>query len=191
MKQLRERYTGTEAERYEQLRQGVQWDREDAALAEALDRLAPRTVLDVPCGTGRFWRHYAERGVRATGIDLSADMLRQAKQRGWDDVHRADVFCLPAMPRADLAVCFRFLNWMDRETAVEVLRVLRGLSRAQLVSVGLGKGVRGRTPQHDPVIFARAGLVVIHDVEIVHGSGWTYRVIETRGEACRTKAGAR
>lgn len=50
------------------------------ALAAAVTRLAPRTVLEVGVGTGLLlWRYPP--GSAVTGIDLSADMLAVARQR--------------------------------------------------------------------------------------------------------------
>ena len=42
---------------------------------------APRTVLDLACGTGTVSRLLAERGCVVTGVDLSAGMLEAARQR--------------------------------------------------------------------------------------------------------------
>jgi phosphatidylethanolamine/phosphatidyl-N-methylethanolamine N-methyltransferase len=50
------------------------------ALAEAVARLAPRTVLEVGVGTGlTLWRYPPTAAV--TGIDLSAEMLAVARRR--------------------------------------------------------------------------------------------------------------
>jgi ubiquinone/menaquinone biosynthesis C-methylase UbiE len=40
------------------------------------------TVLDAPCGTGRYFPLVADRGHRVVGIDQSAGMLEQARARG-------------------------------------------------------------------------------------------------------------
>jgi 2-polyprenyl-3-methyl-5-hydroxy-6-metoxy-1,4-benzoquinol methylase len=40
-----------------------------------------RTILDVGCGTGRHAIELARRGYRVTGIDLSADQLKRAKEK--------------------------------------------------------------------------------------------------------------
>ena len=40
------------------------------------------TVLDAPCGTGRYFPLVAESGRRVVGIDQSAGMLDQARARG-------------------------------------------------------------------------------------------------------------
>ncbi|MCH8273249.1 MAG: class I SAM-dependent methyltransferase [Armatimonadetes bacterium] len=44
-----------------------------------LDR-APRTVLEVCCGTGRMCRMLAEEGFSLTGVDLSRPMIREASR---------------------------------------------------------------------------------------------------------------
>jgi SAM-dependent methyltransferase len=54
----------------------------------------PGTLLDVGCGTGARTALLAERGWRVTGVDLSEDMLRRARDRGLDVV-RADAADLP------------------------------------------------------------------------------------------------
>lgn len=42
---------------------------------------APRTILDLACGTGTVSRLLAERGYALTGVDLSAGMLEAARRR--------------------------------------------------------------------------------------------------------------
>jgi SAM-dependent methyltransferase len=41
---------------------------------------AHRSLLDVCCGTGQLAAHFLEHGYQVTGIDLSADMLRHARE---------------------------------------------------------------------------------------------------------------
>jgi SAM-dependent methyltransferase len=41
---------------------------------------ASREVLDLGCGTGQLAHYFLERGYRVTGLDLSADMLRYARE---------------------------------------------------------------------------------------------------------------
>ena len=40
------------------------------------------TVLDAPCGTGRYFSMVADAGLHVVGIDQSAGMLDQARGRG-------------------------------------------------------------------------------------------------------------
>ena len=49
--------------------------------ADFVMRLAPRSVLDAGCGTGRVARELARRGVDVVGVDLDPDMLATARRR--------------------------------------------------------------------------------------------------------------
>ena len=40
------------------------------------------TVLDAPCGTGRYFPMVAAAGLRVAGVDQSPGMLAQARARG-------------------------------------------------------------------------------------------------------------
>jgi SAM-dependent methyltransferase len=45
---------------------------------------ANRELLDLGCGTGQLARYFLERGYRVTGLDLSPDMLRFARENNQD-----------------------------------------------------------------------------------------------------------
>ena len=48
--------------------------------------LMPRgKLLDVGCGTGRFLASMPTMGYELTGIDISAGMLEEARERGWGE----------------------------------------------------------------------------------------------------------
>lgn len=174
MKHLRERYVGEVAGRYELERSHTaQWAMEEAALREALESIQPARLLDVPCGTGRFWPLYQALGIKAHGIDLSRDMLGVAIARGWLGVQRGDVFDLHGT--YDVSVCFRLLNWMTREECVAALFELRSVTeRAVIVSIGIGEGWNGRTRLHDWGVFTDAGLRVAA-IRPIHS--WGYSVV--------------
>lgn len=53
---------------------------EVAFLFEELDLSEGDRVLDVGCGTGRHAIRLAEKGIRVTAIDLSAEMLTVARK---------------------------------------------------------------------------------------------------------------
>ncbi len=44
-------------------------------------RKRPESILDVACGTGNYTFVFAKRGYRATGIDISDEMLRIAREK--------------------------------------------------------------------------------------------------------------
>lgn len=51
--------------------------REALTLAKELEA---KTVVDLCCGTGALARRLADQGLEVTGVDLSCDMLRQARK---------------------------------------------------------------------------------------------------------------
>jgi SAM-dependent methyltransferase len=130
------RYDGV-AERY---------DRElaTAALGLSSQRIVLRLLgdgegrlLDVGCGGGSFAATLGERGWQVTGVDVSEDQLRLARERGVDVV-RADVTELPFPDVSfDAAVSvFTHTDVDDFGAAVrEVARVLR--PDAQFVYLGV------------------------------------------------------
>ena len=65
----------------------------EAALRLLRDE-APGNLVDVGCGTGAHTVAFRDDGWRVTGVDVSADMLRLARERGLDVV-QADATALP------------------------------------------------------------------------------------------------
>jgi ubiquinone/menaquinone biosynthesis C-methylase UbiE len=55
---------------------------EKRALLRALSGLPDGSkILDIPCGTGRLVEELLEAGYRVTGVDISQDMLDEAKRK--------------------------------------------------------------------------------------------------------------
>jgi SAM-dependent methyltransferase len=78
--------------------------------AAKLALAAGRTVLDVPCGHGRFALELARRGCRVTGVDISADFLaaaRAAAQAEGLDIswRQSDMRDLPWQDAFEAALC--------------------------------------------------------------------------------------
>ena len=55
-------------------------DEEAGAIAALLDLPAAAHVLDAPSGAGRIALRLAERGLRVTGIDISAEEVAEARR---------------------------------------------------------------------------------------------------------------
>lgn len=105
-----------------------------ARIAAALQLSAGQRVLDVACGAGRYSRALAARGLKVTGIDLSTEMLEEARARspnlpGMPLYLRWDARALPFREQFEGAVSlFTSLGYGD--TRQDDLRILRGVERA-------------------------------------------------------------
>ncbi|MBV8832143.1 MAG: methyltransferase domain-containing protein [Acidobacteriaceae bacterium] len=83
---------------------------------ELLGNLRPSTLLDVACGTGYWLRHFDRAGSTVFGIDLSQEMLNEA--RNSPSLKRrlilAHAECLPVAPStADLVLCSLSLGYFE------------------------------------------------------------------------------
>lgn len=165
----------------------------------------PSTVLDIPCGTGRFWPLLAERpGRRIFAADLNPGMLETARQmRPPELVARVELFEASAfsIPRPDgfveAVVCIRLLHHIqDPEHRVLMLKELaRVASGTVIVSLWLDgnyqawrwhrkartKPAKNRFPVERRVIedeFARCGLRVAARLDFLpFVSMWTTYVL--------------
>jgi SAM-dependent methyltransferase len=99
-------------------------------LRTQLDRLPPtagRALLDVGCGSGRTLDELAGYGI-ATGVDLSEDAIRCARERGHANVLRAAAEKLPFTDATfDVVTCLDVLEhtFDDRPALRELRRVTR------------------------------------------------------------------
>jgi SAM-dependent methyltransferase len=75
-------------------------------------------VLDVACGAGRHARAFDAAGARCVGLDLSATLLRMARQVTNAPLVRADMRDLPIRPRSvDLTVnLFTSFGYFDEDS---------------------------------------------------------------------------
>lgn len=132
---LSTQYLGQTAEGYDAKRQKTQkWRHEQAAVHELLAKVpSGSTLVDIPVGTGRFFEFYKELDLRPTGLDISRDMITEAAAKASQlqlnvQLATGDIRNIPYPDGSfDLAVCVRFLNWVDhagfRAAVAELTRV--------------------------------------------------------------------
>lgn len=120
-----------------QRRDGRKWRAIEHALSLTND---VRTVLDMPCGTGRFTGRLAREGYRVVGADISEQMMLEARGKTGDEKGllgfiQADGEALPFRDGAlDCVVCIRFMFHVDPATRVRILREMGRVSpRWQIV----------------------------------------------------------
>ncbi len=125
------------ADYYDVLHEDVDYAAECRLLERVFSRFLPRpatSVLDLGCGTGSHALRLADRGIRVTGIDASAGMLRvaRAKARGRTNPAfvRADMRSFDLGRRFDAAICVdgAFTHLLtDRDLLAHLRRVRRHL----------------------------------------------------------------
>src|SRR3954464_15516735 len=117
-----------------------------AAIQKALSlTTGVRTILDLPCGTGRFTGALARSGYEIVGADISMEMLvkaasvvrpesaddKQFKVRGYV---QANAEHLPLRNDSlDCVVCIRFMMHVDPEHRVNMLREFARVSRRWVI----------------------------------------------------------
>ena len=113
-----------------------QWWTEDRFVEEFFRQKKVARLLDVPVGTGRFFRHYA--GVASvTAVDISDDMLAEARRRlpsllsATKRVEHGDVFSLQFADREfDTVLVWRFFHLIPDDllqpAVAELCRVTAG-----------------------------------------------------------------
>ena len=113
--------------------------REKTAVLDALGPLEGRDVLEIACGTGRFTVMLAEQGANVVGLDISAAMLQQGREKAKRaDVSetlqflRGDAGRLPFPDdHFDTVVAMRFFHLADDPEAF--LNEMRRVSKEQIV----------------------------------------------------------
>ena len=133
-------YKGEAAANYDRLRQrNRKWKKETEVVRKIIAGLDPGTlILDIPIGTGRFLPIYKKNGIRAVGLDISMDMIRQAQKKmertGNIPVIIGDARHIPmASKSVDYIICIRLLNWVTTPMAKDIIRELHRVARNGIV----------------------------------------------------------
>lgn len=110
------------------------WSAEHQSVSDYLNRLdSVDRVLDAPFGTGRFVPLYFKHSLEIIALDISKDMIGEARKKYPEAMSRAKIHIrdMSEIPYADnsidLVVCYRFLPWIVSFADAE--RSLRELSR--------------------------------------------------------------
>ena len=97
---------------YDRLTNDVDYEATVAFYEEILRRegVAPRTVVDLACGTGSVTEILARKGYRVTGVDMSEEMLTEAAMKTMDmdqpPMYSCQLLQDLRLPRGvDMAVC--------------------------------------------------------------------------------------
>jgi ubiquinone/menaquinone biosynthesis C-methylase UbiE len=136
-----DRYRGAVATGYDSYRlKQPKWHREQEIVSSLL-KVLPRnaTLVDVPVGTGRFFEFYKSLGLRPTGVDISDDMLDQARQKahavGLDVTLEPGNILQLGYPDGtfDAALCLRLFNLIPLADVAQAVSELARVSRRYVI----------------------------------------------------------
>jgi ubiquinone/menaquinone biosynthesis C-methylase UbiE len=178
---IRDKYTGRVAEVYDQRSRSPKWRAEDAAMERFLDRIGPvATVLDIPVGTGRFLATFAARGIAAIGMDVSADMMAQARLKAPDaDLRHGDILAIDMADQSvDLVVAMRIMSWLTVREMRTALAEIGRVSRRWVITGG-GREDARRGPQR-----AVPGYVVRDEALIDRDARGDYDLVLLERDPC-------
>lgn len=160
-----------------------------AVLKRAFRDVPPgSTILDIPCGTGRYTGFLLSRGYRVLGADIAAEMIQVAKKKadgvpgtlGW---MAADATRVPLPDKSiDASFTIRLFHLIPKDVRPKIYRELARVCRRELVLCfncnkwalkHLGKRLRGNAPEW---LMTRKELVTE-----LQGAGLTVERIHTKG----------
>jgi len=139
------KYHGQVAKDYDNKRKDSEkWVVEQRIIEGMLDDLpAGSWVLDVPCGTGRFFEFYHKKFFVYRGIDISSAMLAEAECRVpvqmRDRLRHGDILDLKEVDgkSADVTVSCRITRWImgqhGPDGIVQMLRELQRVSQKRII----------------------------------------------------------
>jgi ubiquinone/menaquinone biosynthesis C-methylase UbiE len=118
----------------------MQEQHEDQFVENFFNDRKPESVLDLPVGEGRFFRHYSK-VQRLTGVDSSDEMLAQARKNLHvlpssveAKLERADIFRLPfENGEFDCAVVFGLFHRISEEMLPDAVHELTRVTAANVV----------------------------------------------------------
>jgi ubiquinone/menaquinone biosynthesis C-methylase UbiE len=139
-------YQGKTAARYDRKRsKRKKWKREMGVLQKLATGFEPGTsILDIPLGTGRFLEFYKDSRHTVYGIDISWDMLQEARERVLalgSNHNRDDVYLMigeaehiPMRDRSiDYVVCIRLLNWVTKPIFKDIIKEFHRVARKGII----------------------------------------------------------
>lgn len=139
IQKLKQVYFGNVASTYDANRIGPKWMAEQEAVCRFLNHVhgvqGTYSVLDVPVGTGRFLDFYKGHSAVAEGIDISEDMLSEARRKA-EGLQMSMVLSIgnildlrEKFRGVDLVVCIRLANWLDAHCLLAALEQLCQVAR--------------------------------------------------------------
>ncbi len=144
-----------------------------AALIDDLMAWAPRTVLDVGCGTGKAARLVAERGCDVLGVEPDPLMAAVAREHGIAVEHARFEDWDARGRRFDLIISGQAWHWFDP--------VIGALKAAGVLPAGGHLAAFWNGGRHDPETHAALEAVYERDAPAIAGTTTSLRSVTVDG----------
>ncbi|HET9658092.1 MAG TPA: class I SAM-dependent methyltransferase [Kineosporiaceae bacterium] len=154
-----------------------QWQQFFGGVADRIvTTFRPRTVLDAGCAMGMLVGALRERGVDATGVDLSEYAVSKADPRAAGHLRVGDL-TQPLDARYDLITCIEVLEHIEAGQVEKVIANLTGATDRLLISTTPddfkeGTHVNVRPPAYWATLFADHGFHRRFDVDASFITPW-------------------
>ncbi len=183
---IHDSYVGKKATNYEAKRANKpKWRKEAVAVSQLLPPNI-KTVLDIPVGTGRFFKIYKERGLIITGFDTSNDMLAEARKKEIKatllncDIRHIDITPLGIVGKYDVSVCIRLSNWLEPYDMSKSIKELARVSHTVIFGIRTNCGSKpegnsGHLWVHSHLLFQKAldeSSLRIYDERVIDTGGY-------------------
>lgn len=122
---FQELYWDFMAERLHKKRLSRQHHQDLEPVSYVIDKYKPKSILDVGCGSGRFFKLYKEKNIDVVGIDISEKALKKAKEM-YPDIKtiKMRVEDIEFAFRFDLAISNRTLQHITRRNIEKAVKKL-------------------------------------------------------------------
>lgn len=134
------KYRGDVARGYEGKRvDQVKWKAEDRIVRALLEDVpSDNKLLDIPCGTGRFFAFYGWKGFDVTAIDISEDMLsvaeRSSRMTERIKCSVGNIFDTKLPDKSfDVAVSIRIMNLIEADDMIRALKELQRVTCSTII----------------------------------------------------------
>jgi len=134
------KYTGQVASGYDAKReQSPKWTCEQRIIESWIDDMPEGSViLDAPCGTGRFFSAYERNKHLVLGLDISPDMIAQARvkitQPNLFKFGIGDVRSVPLENKqVDATINVRITRWLSPSDCVRMMKEMQRVSKDRII----------------------------------------------------------
>jgi len=175
------RYRGDYAKEYDTAREAQErWQVEDITVRDMLSTVKlGASILDIPCGTGRFLNFYRERGLHSINIDLNPDMLNEARKKDAEADLRVGEIQKIDLPNqsVDIAVCVRYLNLVPEREMMQAIRELQRVTKSLIIfTLRIGENIEmGQRHRRHTMETLRQAIMCgwqISETRLIHRNGW-------------------